>query len=80
MKGLTERQKNETDCLGSYDRLILIGTISEVSDSQVMTKYTYQNGLMIFEFPHTQSIMKTSPLFRVKNLLPYIKRKLTTFK
>ena len=37
--------------LSCYDRLILSGTIPEISYSQGMTKYMYQNEVRIFDYP-----------------------------
>jgi len=52
MELLTERYKTEISCvLSCYDRLILSGTIPEISYSQGMTKYMYQNGVRIFDYP-----------------------------
>jgi len=52
MELLTERYKKEISCvLSCYDRLILSGTIPEISYSQGMTKYMYQNEVRIFDYP-----------------------------
>jgi hypothetical protein len=52
MELLTERYKNEISCvLSCYDWIILNRTIPEISYSQGMTSYIYQNGLPIFNYP-----------------------------
>jgi len=52
MELLTERHKNEITCvLSCYDRLILSGTLPEISYSQGMTNYMYQNKHRIFDYP-----------------------------
>jgi len=52
MELLTETYKKEIACvLSCFDRLILSGTIPEVSYSQGMTKYLYQNEVRIFDYP-----------------------------
>jgi predicted transcriptional regulator len=52
METLTETHKNEITCvLSCYDRLILSGTMPEISYSQGMTKYMYQNEVKIFDYP-----------------------------
>ena len=37
--------------LSCYDRLILSGTLPEISYSQGMTNYMYQKGVRIFDYP-----------------------------
>lgn len=52
MELLTETYKSEISCvLSCFDRLILSGTIPEISYSQGMTKYMYQNEVKIFDYP-----------------------------
>lgn len=52
MELLTDTYKREIACvLSCYDRLILTGTIPELSFSQGMTTYLYQKGVKIFDYP-----------------------------
>ena len=52
MELLTENYKSKIACvLSCYDRLILSGTLPEISFSQGITKYMYQNELKIFDYP-----------------------------
>ncbi|MEI6822898.1 MAG: MarR family transcriptional regulator [Bacteroidota bacterium] len=52
MKILTETYKNKISCvLSCYDRLIIYGTLPEISYSQGMTTYMYQNNVKIFDYP-----------------------------
>jgi len=52
MKLLTETYKNEISfILSCYDRIIISGTLPEISYSQGMTKYMYQNEVRIFDYP-----------------------------
>lgn len=52
MELLTDAYKSEISCvLSCYDRLILTGTIPEISFSQGMTTYMYQKGVKIFDYP-----------------------------
>ena len=52
MELLTDTYKREIACvLSCYDRLILTGTIPEISFSQGMTTYMYQKGVKIFDYP-----------------------------
>jgi len=52
MELLTETYKREISCvLSCYDRLIFSGTIPEISYSQGMTNYMYQNRVRIFDYP-----------------------------
>ncbi len=52
MELLTETYQNEISCvLSCFDRLILSGTLPEISYSQGMTRYIYDNGIKIFDYP-----------------------------
>jgi len=52
MELLTEKYKKEiASILSCYDRLILSGTIPEISYGQGITKYMYQNEVRIFDYP-----------------------------
>ena len=52
MKILTETYKNRiSSVLSCYDRLIIYGTLPEISYSQGMTTYMYQNNVKIFDYP-----------------------------
>ena len=52
MELLTETYQNEISCvLSCFDRLILSGTLPEISYSQGMTRYMYDNGIKIFDYP-----------------------------
>ena len=52
MELLTETYQNEISCvLSCFDRLILSGTLPEISYSQGMTRYMYENGIKIFDYP-----------------------------
>ena len=52
MELLTETYKSKIACvLSCYDRLILSGTLPEISFSQGMTNYMYQNEVKIFDYP-----------------------------
>ncbi len=53
MKTLIEKyKKNISFTLSCYDRVILKGTLPEISYSQGMTNYLYKNGIRIFDYPH----------------------------
>ncbi len=52
MKLLTEEYKNNISfTLGCYDRIIITGTLPEISYSQGMTSYLYSKGVRIFDYP-----------------------------
>jgi hypothetical protein len=52
MELITETYKDKISCvLSCYDRLILTGTLPEISYSQGMTSYMYENGIKIFDYP-----------------------------
>jgi hypothetical protein len=52
MELLTETYKREISCvLSCFDRLILSGTMPEISYGQGMTKYMYEKGVKIFDYP-----------------------------
>lgn len=52
MKLLTETYKNEISfILSGYDRIIISCTLPEISYSQGMTRYMYQNQERIFDYP-----------------------------
>jgi predicted transcriptional regulator len=52
MELLSETYKSKISfVLCCYDRLILTGTLPEISYAQGMTKYMYQNGIRIFDYP-----------------------------
>lgn len=52
MKLITETYKEEISCvLSCYDRIIIRGCIPEISYSQGMTKYLFENGVRIFDYP-----------------------------
>jgi hypothetical protein len=52
MELITEIYKREISCvLSCFDRLILSGTMPEISYSQGMTKYMYEKGVKIFDYP-----------------------------
>ena len=52
MELLTQRYKEKINFeLGCYDRLILIGTLPELSYGQGMTAYLNRNGIRIFDYP-----------------------------
>jgi predicted transcriptional regulator len=52
MELISETYKNKISCvLSCYDRLILTGTLPEISYAQGMTRYMYENGIMIFDYP-----------------------------
>lgn len=52
MELLTDIYKRDLTCvLSCYDRLIISGTIPEISFSQGMTSYMYQNEVKIFDYP-----------------------------
>ena len=52
MKLLSETFKSQIAfVLSCYDRLILTGTIPEISYCQGMTRYMYQNEVRIFDYP-----------------------------
>jgi hypothetical protein len=52
MKLLTETYKNEISfILSRYDRIIIIGTLPEISYSQGMTGYMYRHQERIFDYP-----------------------------
>jgi DNA-binding MarR family transcriptional regulator len=61
MELLTETYKRDISCvLSCYDRLIISGTIPEISYSQGMTSYMYQNGIRIFDYPKFAEPFKES--------------------
>jgi len=52
MELLTETYKGEISCvLSCFDRIIISGTIPEISYAKGMTSYMYQNGVRIFDYP-----------------------------
>jgi len=52
MELLTEKYKRDISCvLSCYDRIIISGTMPEISYSQGMTNYMYQNNVRIFDYP-----------------------------
>ena len=52
MELISETYKNKISCvLSCYDRLILTGTLPEISYAQGMTRYMYQNDIKIFDYP-----------------------------
>lgn len=52
MELLTETYKSDIALiLSCYDRLLISGTIPEISYSQGMTTYMYQKGVKIFDYP-----------------------------
>jgi len=52
MELISETYKNKISCvLSCYDRLILTGTLPEISYAQGMTRYMYEKGIMIFDYP-----------------------------
>jgi hypothetical protein len=52
MELLTETYKDKISCvLSCYDRLILTGTLPQISHSQGMTSYLYEKGIRIFDYP-----------------------------
>jgi len=52
MELLTETYKSKIALvLSCYDRLLISGTIPEISFSQGMTSYMYQKGVKIFDYP-----------------------------
>lgn len=52
MELLTNTYKRDITCvLSCYDRLIISGTMPEISFSQGMTRYMYQNEVKIFDYP-----------------------------
>lgn len=52
MKLLTETYAKEIAfSLSCFDRLILTGTLPEISYGQGMTSYLYQKGVKIFDYP-----------------------------
>jgi DNA-binding MarR family transcriptional regulator len=52
MELLTETHKKEISFeLSCYDRLVLTGSLRELSYSQGMTHYMYQNDIKIFDYP-----------------------------
>ncbi|HKK58602.1 MAG TPA: hypothetical protein VJ937_03935 [Salinivirga sp.] len=61
MELLTETYKRDISCvLSCYDRLIISGTLPEISYSQGMTSYMYQNGIRIFDYPKFAEPFKES--------------------
>src|SRR5665811_2087582 len=61
MELLTETYKSDISCvLSCFDRLIISGTIPEISYSQGMTSYMYQNGVRIFDYPKFAEPFKES--------------------
>lgn len=61
MKLLTETYKSEISCvLSCFDRLILSGSIPEISYCEGMTKYMYENGIKIFDYPKFAEPFKES--------------------
>lgn len=52
MELLTEKHKKNISCvLSCYDRIIISGTLPEISYAQGMTSYMYQKGIRIFDYP-----------------------------
>jgi hypothetical protein len=52
MELITETYKGKIACvLSCYDRLILSGTLPEISYGKGMTKYMYQKAIKIFDYP-----------------------------
>ena len=52
MELITDTYKSEISCvLSCYDRLILSGTIPEISYGKGMTTYMFQKGVKIFNYP-----------------------------
>lgn len=52
MKLLTETYSNEIAfSLSCFDRLIITGTLPEISYGEGMTSYLYQKGVKIFDYP-----------------------------
>lgn len=61
MELLTETYKRDISCvLSCYDRIIISGTLPEISYSQGMTSYMYQNGVRIFDYPKFAEPFKES--------------------
>jgi DNA-binding MarR family transcriptional regulator len=61
MELITETYKDKISCvLSCYDRLILTGTLPEISFSQGMTGYLYENGIKIFDYPKFAEPFKDS--------------------
>jgi len=61
MELLTETYKSDISCvLSCYDRIIISGTLPEISYSQGMTSYMYQNGVRIFDYPKFAEPFKES--------------------
>jgi len=61
MERLTETYKRDISCvLSCYDRLIISGTLPEISYSQRMTSYMYKNGVKIFDYPKFAEPFKES--------------------
>jgi DNA-binding MarR family transcriptional regulator len=61
MELITETYKDKISCvLSCYDRLILTGTLPEISFSQGMTRYLYENGIKIFDYPKFAEPFKDS--------------------
>jgi predicted transcriptional regulator len=52
METIIERYKDKIDfVLSCYDRMIFTGTMPEISYAQGMTKYLYNNKVLIFDYP-----------------------------
>ncbi|MBW6500739.1 MAG: hypothetical protein K0B05_05025 [Bacteroidales bacterium] len=52
MELISETYKNKISfVLSCYDRLILTGTLPEISYSQGMTRYMFENSIKIFDYP-----------------------------
>ena len=52
MKLLIDTHKKDISCvLSCYDRIIITGTIPEISHHQGMTAYMYRKGIKIFDYP-----------------------------
>lgn len=52
MELISETYKNKISCVIScYDRLILTGTLPEISYSQGMTNYMFKNNIRVFDYP-----------------------------
>lgn len=61
MKLLTETYKSKISCvLSCYDRLIINGTLPEISYSHGMTNYMFANEIKIFDYPKFAEPFKES--------------------
>jgi DNA-binding MarR family transcriptional regulator len=69
MELLTQKYSEKiTFTLSCYDRLILKGTLPELSYAQGMTKYLYDNGIKIFDYPHFAEPYKDKINTHIKHL------------